>query len=221
VDLTSDDVQDILALLDGLPFGELHLQTARFRLSLRRTADGEWTQELAALSAPRMLTTEAAPAPGGAVAAGEAAAARAAAAGEAAQAGEAAAAGRPMPDQAAEAAGQPAPAGAAAGRPTPAGDVPGGGGLADQAADGGPADGLRAVHAPLLGTFYRAPRPGAPPFVEVGSHVEADTVVGIIETMKLMNSVCAGVRGFIAEILIADAQFAAQDSALMRVREER
>lgn len=181
MDLTSDDVQDILELLDTLPFGELHLQTARFRLSLRRTADGEWTQEMAALSAPSMLPGEAAPAPGGAVAAGE----------------------------------------AAAGQPAPPDDVPGGGGLADQAAERGQADGLRSVHAPLLGTFYRAPRPGAPPFVEVGSHVDADTVVGIIETMKLMNSVCAGVRGTVAEILIADAQFAAQDSALMRVREER
>jgi acetyl-CoA carboxylase biotin carboxyl carrier protein len=56
--------------------------------------------------------------------------------------------------------------------------------------------------------------------VDVGSRVEADTVVGIIETMKLMNSVCAGVGGTIAEILIADAQFAQQDSALMRVRED-
>ncbi|HEY4851704.1 MAG TPA: biotin/lipoyl-containing protein [Streptosporangiaceae bacterium] len=187
MDLTSDDVQDILQLLDSLPYGELHLQTARFRLSLRRTADGEWTQEMAAWSAPSMLPGAAAPAPGGAATAGKAAAA-----------GE-----------------------AAAGRPTPSGDVPGGGGLADQADDGRQADGLRAVRAPLLGTFYRAPRPGAPPFVDVGSHVEADTVVGIIETMKLMNSVCAGVRGTITEILIADAQFAQQDSALMRVREER
>ena len=49
--------------------------------------------------------------------------------------------------------------------------------------------------SPLLGTFYRAPKPGAPPFVEVGSAVEADTVVAIIEVMKLMNTVRAGVRG--------------------------
>jgi acetyl-CoA carboxylase biotin carboxyl carrier protein len=196
VDLTSDDVQDILELLDSLPFGELHLQTTRFRLSLRRTADGEWTQEMAALSAPSMLPGEAAPAPGGAVAAGPAAAA-----------------GGPTPPD--DVRGDDMP-----GDDMP-GDVRGGDGLADPAADRGQADGLSTVHAPLLGTFYRAPRPGAPPFVEVGSHVEADTVVGIIETMKLMNSVCAGVRGTVAEILIADAQFAAQDSAVMRVREER
>ncbi len=45
------------------------------------------------------------------------------------------------------------------------------------------------VHAPLLGTFYRAPKPGEPPFVEVGSRVEPDTIIGIIEVMKLMNTV--------------------------------
>ena len=41
MDLTSDDVQDILQLLDGLPFGEMHLRTASFSLWLRRTADGD------------------------------------------------------------------------------------------------------------------------------------------------------------------------------------
>jgi hypothetical protein len=62
VDLTSDDVQDILQLLDGLPFGEMHLQTARFSLWLRRGADGEWTQEMQVLSEPAM--TPAASGPG-------------------------------------------------------------------------------------------------------------------------------------------------------------
>ena len=81
-------------------------------------------------------------------------------------------------------------------------------------------DGLRAVRAPLPGTFYRAPMPGAPPFVDTGSSVEPETVVAIIETMKLMNSVCAGVRGTVAEILLADAQPAEQDAALMWIRED-
>jgi acetyl-CoA carboxylase biotin carboxyl carrier protein len=80
--------------------------------------------------------------------------------------------------------------------------------------------GLREVRAPLLGTFYRAPKPGAPPFVEVGSRVEEDTVVGIVETMKLMNSVLAGVRGTVAEICLADAQFAEQGAVLLRVEPE-
>ncbi len=61
---------------------------------------------------------------------------------------------------------------------------------------------LLEVAAPLLGTFYRAPKPGAAPFVEVGSAVEEDTIIGIIEVMKLMNTVRAGVRGTVAEICV-------------------
>ena len=51
----------------------------------------------------------------------------------------------------------------------------------------------------MLGTFYRAESPGSDPFVEVGSVVEADTVVCIIEVMKMMNSVTAGVAGTVAD----------------------
>ncbi len=60
-----------------------------------------------------------------------------------------------------------------------------------------------AVPAPLLGVFYRAPKPGEPPFVEVGSKVSPDTIIGIIEVMKLMNTVRAGVSG---EVLRIDAR---------------
>ncbi|MGH3305733.1 MAG: acetyl-CoA carboxylase biotin carboxyl carrier protein, partial [Streptosporangiaceae bacterium] len=82
-------------------------------------------------------------------------------------------------------------------------------------------EGLVEVRAPLLGTFYRAPRPGAPPFVTVGSQVEPDTVVCIIETMKLMNSVTAGAHGTIAAIVLDNAQFAEHGAVLMRIREPR
>ena len=77
--------------------------------------------------------------------------------------------------------------------------------------------GLVEVRTPLLGTFYRAPKPGAPPFVEVGSAVTPETVVGIVETMKLMNSVYAGARGRVVEICLADAAFAEQDAVLMLI----
>jgi acetyl-CoA carboxylase biotin carboxyl carrier protein len=77
--------------------------------------------------------------------------------------------------------------------------------------------GLIEVPSPLLGTFYRAPKPGAPPYIEIGSEVEAETVVGLIETMKLMNSVYAGCRGRVAEICIKDAQFAEQGTVLLRI----
>jgi acetyl-CoA carboxylase biotin carboxyl carrier protein len=65
--------------------------------------------------------------------------------------------------------------------------------------------------------FYRAPRPGAAPFVEVGSLVSEDTVVAIVETMKLMNSVHAGTRGRVAEILVANAEPVAQGATFMRI----
>jgi biotin carboxyl carrier protein len=74
-----------------------------------------------------------------------------------------------------------------------------------------PGDGDRApvgleIVAPMLGTFYRAPGPGEPPFVNVGARVEPDTIVCIIEVMKMMNSVPAGVAGTIAEIHVENAQ---------------
>ena len=58
------------------------------------------------------------------------------------------------------------------------------------------------VRAPMVGTFYRAPAPGAEPFIEVGRHVDPDTTVCIIEVMKLMNSIAAEARGVVAEILV-------------------
>lgn len=76
---------------------------------------------------------------------------------------------------------------------------------------------IHDVAAPLLGTFYRAPKPGAPPFVEVGSTVDAESIIGIIEVMKLMNTVRAGVHGRIVEILARDGVLVEYGEALMRV----
>jgi acetyl-CoA carboxylase biotin carboxyl carrier protein len=78
--------------------------------------------------------------------------------------------------------------------------------------------GLAEVASPLLGIFYRAPKPGEPPFVEVGSKVVEDTVVGIIEVMKLMNSVRAGVEGKVVEILAENGALVEYDEILLRVR---
>ena len=64
--------------------------------------------------------------------------------------------------------------------------------------------GAALVRAPMVGTFYRAPAPGAEPFVEIGKHVEPDTTVCIIEVMKLMNSIPAEARGVVTEILAAN-----------------
>jgi len=65
-------------------------------------------------------------------------------------------------------------------------------------------EGLIAVHAPMLGTFYRAPSPGEKPFVEVGQSVKPDDTVCLIEVMKLFNSIKAGVNGRVAEIRAAN-----------------
>jgi acetyl-CoA carboxylase biotin carboxyl carrier protein len=73
------------------------------------------------------------------------------------------------------------------------------------------------VSAPLLGTFYRAPKPGAAPFVEIGSHVEEDTIIGIIEVMKLMNTVRAGVRGTVVQVLGRDGELVEYGETLMLV----
>ncbi|HEY7223614.1 MAG TPA: biotin/lipoyl-containing protein [Micromonosporaceae bacterium] len=78
--------------------------------------------------------------------------------------------------------------------------------------------GLVGIRAPLPGTFYRAAKPGADPYVEVGSHVEEDTVVGLLETMKLFNSVHANVRGEVVGFLIDDAEPAEMDAVLILVR---
>jgi acetyl-CoA carboxylase biotin carboxyl carrier protein len=155
VELTNEDVADILALLDSLPYDEFDLRTPRFRLTLRRAPGGGWTEESQVLSDPVVLT--------------------------------------PAADGAAYESG------------------------ATAKAETQTREGLLAVVAPLPGTFYRAPRPGAAPFVEVGDEVGEDTVVAIVETMKLMNSVHAGVRGRVAEICLDNAAPAAQGATLMLI----
>ena len=69
-----------------------------------------------------------------------------------------------------------------------------------------PAGDLVTVTAPMIGTFYRAEAPGAPPFVEVGARVEPGTVVCLIEVMKMMNAVPAGTAGTVVEVLAENAR---------------
>ena len=170
--LSAEDVQDILRLLDTLPFDELTLETSRFTLRVQRAADGGWAQE---------TNVAARPAPAG-----------------------------PAPPAKPAKSTEAAPPTAAAAATGPAG-------AAARGTGAGPERDLREVRAPLLGTFYRAPQPGAPPYVEIGSQVAGDTVVAIIETMKLMNPVYAGTVGTVSEICLDDGQFAEQDAVLMRV----
>jgi acetyl-CoA carboxylase biotin carboxyl carrier protein len=78
--------------------------------------------------------------------------------------------------------------------------------------------GIFAIRSPLPGTFYRAPQPGAPAFVEVGGTVAPDTVIAIIETMKLMTSVTAGCAGVVTEIAAENAKLVEAEAVLMRVK---
>jgi acetyl-CoA carboxylase biotin carboxyl carrier protein len=160
---TNEDVQEILQLLDAAKYDELYLETARFKLTLRRNREsGEWSQETQVVAAPKILRSP------------------------------------PAADSAPEAASAVASA---------------------ESADARKAS-WTEVRAHLPGTFYRVPKPGAPPYIEVGSSVEENTVVGIIETMKLMNAVHAQASGEIAEICFENAQFVEKDAVLMRIRPE-
>ncbi|HRP96535.1 MAG TPA: acetyl-CoA carboxylase, biotin carboxyl carrier protein [Rhodocyclaceae bacterium] len=67
-------------------------------------------------------------------------------------------------------------------------------------------EGAVLIRSPMVGSFYRAPEPGARPFVEVGQRVEADTTVCIVEVMKLMNSIPAGTDGVVTHILLEDGE---------------
>jgi len=160
---TNEDVQEILQLLDAAKYDELYLETARFKLTLRRNRkSGEWSQETQVVVAPKILRSV------------------------------------PLADS--------------------------GSGAESAVASAEPADPRKArwteVRAHLPGTFYRAPKPGALPYIEIGSSVEENTVVGIIETMKLMNAVHAQARGEIAEICFDNTQFVEKDAVLMRIKPE-
>ena len=81
-----------------------------------------------------------------------------------------------------------------------------------------PQDGTVEINAPLLGRFYSKPDPASPPFVTVGAHVDEDTPVGLIEVMKLFNTVQAGLKGTIVEVCVPDGEFIEFGTALFRVR---
>jgi acetyl-CoA carboxylase biotin carboxyl carrier protein len=152
VELSPDDVRDVLKALDSSGLDELHLELADLTLTVRREGAAGWTAEQRVLRRPVV-----------------------------------------------EASAEPT----ATTRP----DAP-------MAAV---AEGLVAVHPPLLGTFYRAPKPGAPPYVDVGDQVQEETVVGVIETMKMMTPVHAGVRGTVVEYRAVNGEFADADAVLLVV----
>ncbi len=81
-------------------------------------------------------------------------------------------------------------------------------------------EGFIAIKAPMLGTFYGAPKPGAPPFVEEGRLVTEEDTVCIIEVMKLFNTVKAGVRGRIVKVCVDNSQMVEYQQTLFLVEED-
>ena len=75
-----------------------------------------------------------------------------------------------------------------------------------------------AVTAPNLGTFYRSPKPGSPPFVELGQQVAVDTELCLLEVMKLFTSVSAGVAGTIMQVCVAEAELVEGDQVLFYIQ---
>lgn len=151
MELTPDDVRDVLRVLDSSGLAELHLELADLTLSVRREGAAGWTAEQQVRRTPHVEQAAAPP---------------------------------------------------AAAAPPPAAEV---------------GEGMVAVRPPLLGTFYRAPQPGAPPFVDVGDEVDEETVVGIVETMKMMTPVHAGARGTVVEFRVGNGEFADADAVLLVV----
>lgn len=82
----------------------------------------------------------------------------------------------------------------------------------------GVAEDLLVVPAPMVGVFYRSPEPGAPPFVEVGSRVEEGATMGLVEVMKMFNSVTAPVGGEVVEVLAGSEAFVEFGQPLFRLR---
>ena len=77
---------------------------------------------------------------------------------------------------------------------------------ADDEGEGGRQEGVEEITSPMVGTFYRAPSPGADNFVELGARIDEEAVVCIIEAMKVMNEIKAEIRGEIVEVLVENGE---------------
>jgi acetyl-CoA carboxylase biotin carboxyl carrier protein len=81
-------------------------------------------------------------------------------------------------------------------------------------------EGLVPVTAPMVGTFYAAPDPESPAFVEKGARVDGDTTMGLIEVMKVFTAIRAGISGVIAEVLVSNAEFVEYGQDLFLIEPE-
>jgi len=79
---------------------------------------------------------------------------------------------------------------------------------------------LHIIRSPMVGTFYRAPSPDAPPYVDIGDTIKKGDVVCIIEAMKIMNEIESDVKGKIAEVLISNEEPVEYNQPLFKVRKQ-
>jgi acetyl-CoA carboxylase biotin carboxyl carrier protein len=79
-------------------------------------------------------------------------------------------------------------------------------------------EGLHLVKSPIVGTYYEAPSPGAPPFIKPGDHVTAGQVLCIVEAMKLMNEIESDVTGEVVKLLVANGQPVEYGQPLFSIR---
>jgi acetyl-CoA carboxylase biotin carboxyl carrier protein len=100
--------------------------------------------------------------------------------------------------------------------PMPASNAPAS--AAPPAPEGASSAGLKDVVSPMVGTFYRAGSPDAPPFADIGKEVNEETVVCIIEAMKVMNEIKAETKGVIAEVVAENGKPVQFGQVLFRVR---
>jgi acetyl-CoA carboxylase biotin carboxyl carrier protein len=92
---------------------------------------------------------------------------------------------------------------------------------AEEVVAAAPAEELHVVRSPIVGTFYEAPSPGAPPFVKVGDRVEIGQVLCIVEAMKLMNEIECDVAGEIVKKLVTNGQPIEYGQELFSVRPKK
>ncbi|MFZ9991908.1 MAG: acetyl-CoA carboxylase biotin carboxyl carrier protein, partial [Opitutales bacterium] len=117
----------------------------------------------------------------------------------------------PIAAPAAAVAAAPAPVAAA---PTPVAPAPAQAPAAPAAAD----PGIKLITSPMVGTYYATPSPDNPPFVTVGSPIKADSVVCIIEAMKVMNEIQSEITGTVVECLVANGTSVEFGQPLFRVK---
>ena len=115
----------------------------------------------------------------------------------------------PAPAPAAPATAPPAASAARAAEAAPKGEA--------QADKGDIPDTWVAVKAPTLGTFYRSPKPGAPPFVAIGQAVSTNTEICLLEVMKLFTTVTAGVAGVVRKVCVTDSTMVEFDQVLFYI----